>query len=827
MTYDDVQYLANLRIKNKSVSSTSATVVSVPCTYHLGEKFPLRFYDKPKEPVLMHTAVRIEDFVRIGLHDTGAINADLLTLLTPKSVHRITACAPFRIRVSVKNDEQYFIKSSAEVIISMQGHKFLWEFFICPNLSHDIVFGTDFMYAYNVSIDVRKRRLNFGVADFWCDTNWQQNIPESLYTTMDIPPYKRNIKSPTPPTTPITLQSPQPQIIVGMQAEKTSKSPNSSEKMIVPPPNVNSNEEKSKSPIKSPKVPNTVGNHSNVARKQNKLQKSPEISKIPPNTSIFSLNVDSDDEQAQVTVKSPIQSSNVPKQSSMSHNSQKSSKSSPNNNHSQTTPPIFENKSTQTDTQPLITIDVATNTKKSKFREISCEAIEPESPPLVPFQKMFLEYYGPFTTTLHNNNMYVFVAIDITTNYAEIWPTKSSSSDSAIPFLEDHICDRHSPPLEIICSKKSNFIDQIFSNYCRETGISLEFKVAENSNASIENKKSQIKKLILESVKETQMTWDLFIPAVAYAENIAVDPSTQISPFKLVYGYDPILPSQVQNPILIVNDQRFNPIALKTSPNEKPSFHKKRKQISYTNGDFVLHLSHDKRVGSFAKVKPKWLGPFLIVSRVSEDVYKILDMRDKSEDNRERLVVNGRDLKPYEKYIHSGDISDDATDESDNEQKSTQSSSDFNFSVDFKIQPNNRSKLTEMPIFRANSRSNSSIGVPPPSRESSRPSSHRSSQFSVSQNDNNSRCSEKSKTNSSKSYKTCNSGRNSMQSSHSDSHSLPPSVSVVSLAPSVNFQSQTDPDSSDSESDQEQTNYRRSMRTKTKTSRYSPGDFRR
>lgn len=49
VTLDDICRLDSLQIRNRCLSSAGATIASVPFTNHLGEKFPLRFYDEPKD----------------------------------------------------------------------------------------------------------------------------------------------------------------------------------------------------------------------------------------------------------------------------------------------------------------------------------------------------------------------------------------------------------------------------------------------------------------------------------------------------------------------------------------------------------------------------------------------------------------------------------------------------------------------------------------------------------------------------------------------------------------------------------------------------------
>jgi hypothetical protein len=174
--------MKKLRIVNKSApSSTHATIHSVPITTHNGEKFPCRFYDKPKENLSMDSDVLVENKVFKCLHDTGAgisaMNPKILAKLTT-SVHNVSPCTPFKVQVSIDETDQndHFISSYAEIVITLQKRRILWRFFLAPGLQRDFILGVDFMYAYHITIDVHSQKLKFGVPAFQ-DPNWMECVP--------------------------------------------------------------------------------------------------------------------------------------------------------------------------------------------------------------------------------------------------------------------------------------------------------------------------------------------------------------------------------------------------------------------------------------------------------------------------------------------------------------------------------------------------------------------------------------------------------------------------------------------------------------------------
>ena len=105
----------------------------------------------------------------------------------------------------------------------------------------------------------------------------------------------------------------------------------------------------------------------------------------------------------------------------------------------------------------------------------------------------------------------------------------------------------------------------------------------------------------------------------------------------------------------------------------------------------------------------------MIIAEISQNVYRILDKREKRNENRLEFCVSVRELKPYQREIHSGNVCEDVSEISDSE-NAVDSDFDFDVLPVFTKKPNLMYKLTKKPIFRAPYRSNSSVGVPPPSR---------------------------------------------------------------------------------------------------------------
>lgn len=105
--------------------------------------------------------------------------------------------------------------------------------------------------------------------------------------------------------------------------------------------------------------------------------------------------------------------------------------------------------------------------------------------------------------------------------------------------------------------------------------------------------------------------WDEHVPHVIFAYNTAVQDTTQMRPFKLVYGRDPILPSEVQlNKEIETNEakrtlkyiQEARGLSKRRIENkqvkDKSRYDGKHRAVEYTVGDQVKVYTSRRQIGN-------------------------------------------------------------------------------------------------------------------------------------------------------------------------------------------------------------------------------------
>ena len=169
VTLEDIAEMSNLKVKfdnrPRAPSDSGATYHSLPETGFDGELFPCRYrIDLPRTQ--MKLPITIETQFIYSLVDTGADISAVsysLYLTLSKSLHRTSKCPTRIISLSVEDKPSHSVDTVAEIVVSLKGRKFMWKFYVIPQLSTDVILGLDFLAAYKVEISIPKQTLTFGV----------------------------------------------------------------------------------------------------------------------------------------------------------------------------------------------------------------------------------------------------------------------------------------------------------------------------------------------------------------------------------------------------------------------------------------------------------------------------------------------------------------------------------------------------------------------------------------------------------------------------------------------------------------------------------------
>ena len=173
--------------------------------------------------------------------------------------------------------------------------------------------------------------------------------------------------------------------------------------------------------------------------------------------------------------------------------------------------------------------------------------------------------------------------------------------------------------------------------------------------------------MLAKIVKEDQRNWDLYIPSTCLAYNTSVHRSTGFTPSFLRFGRELRLPSDLLQPDSRLPShelhsdyatelksrltQAFQTASetLEVSHRTQKAYYERGARANANQvGDQVLWLDKKSRRGRCMKLNRPWTGPWKVIKRLSEVVYRIKYCGPAGSYSRvKRRVVHFNQLKPF------------------------------------------------------------------------------------------------------------------------------------------------------------------------------------
>ena len=263
---------------------------------------------------------------------------------------------------------------------------------------------------------------------------------------------------------------------------------------------------------------------------------------------------------------------------------------------------------------------------------------KPTRPPLHP-----IPVGGPFhrlgvdvlqLPLTRNGNRYVIVFADYLTKWIEAFPVPDQTAETIAKLLVEKIVCVHGVPEQLLSDRGANFLSDLVLEVCSLLGI-------EKLNTSgyhpqtdglVEKFNSTLISMISKSSTRSD-DWDERLPFLLFAYRVSAQESTKESPFYLLFGRNPRLPTEstLTQPRSVytidLDDYKTALIsnlgsaweAAKTSiqsaqNKQKLYYDQKSKQTSFNVGDRVLVYMPNEVKGKDWKLKRPFHGPYCIIS---------------------------------------------------------------------------------------------------------------------------------------------------------------------------------------------------------------------
>ena len=170
-------------------------------------------------------------------------------------------------------------------------------------------------------------------------------------------------------------------------------------------------------------------------------------------------------------------------------------------------------------------------------------------------------------------------------------------------------------------------------------------------------------------IKSHSKAWDLLLPHAEFAYNMAPSKTTGLSPFKVVYGVEPLSPlALVPRPLegkpSVEAEKRVEEIKHlhekvkekieRSNASYQAQANKHKKKMVFQPGDLVwVHLRKERfPTKRKSKLMPRADGPFEILERVNDNAYKV----NLPGDYGVSATFNVADLSPYLEDDHLSNL---------------------------------------------------------------------------------------------------------------------------------------------------------------------------
>ena len=160
-----------------------------------------------------------------------------------------------------------------------------------------------------------------------------------------------------------------------------------------------------------------------------------------------------------------------------------------------------------------------------------------------PFDRVGVDVLQLPKTT--KGNKYAIVFVDYLTKWPEVFATSDQSAITIASLLVEHIVPRHGVPTELLSDRGRAFLSKLMTEVYKLLGIHKSNTTAYHpqTDGLVERFNRTLIDMLAKTSNQNGTDWDDRLPYVLFAYRSCVQQSTGESPFFLLYGRDPRLPT--------------------------------------------------------------------------------------------------------------------------------------------------------------------------------------------------------------------------------------------------------------------------------------------
>lgn len=262
------------------------------------------------------------------------------------------------------------------------------------------------------------------------------------------------------------------------------------------------------------------------------------------------------------------------------------------------------------------------------------------------FDKISMDIVGPLPTSFKGNS-YILTIQDLLTKYSVAVPLKETNALSIADAFTKHFICIYGTPKAILTDQGTNFLSALMRNLTKKFGIK-HFKTTAyhpQSNGSLERSHHVLIEYLKTQINKEE-NWDEYIAMAMFSYNTSVHESTKYSPYELIFGRLPRIPSSItpleENLDLTYKEyliDLFNRLHdtqedarqnLINSKEKSKIYYDKRMNLqNFREGDSVFLLKEPAK----GKFSDQYIGPYKVLEILPNNNVKI-----QFKSNRTRIV---------------------------------------------------------------------------------------------------------------------------------------------------------------------------------------------
>ena len=258
-------------------------------------------------------------------------------------------------------------------------------------------------------------------------------------------------------------------------------------------------------------------------------------------------------------------------------------------------------------------------------------------------ERVAVDILGPLPKT-ESGNRYILVAMDYFTKWPEAYPIPNQEAVTVAKVLVEGFFTRFGVPLELHSDQGRNFESAVFQETCRLMGVhkTRTTPAYPQSDGMVERYNRTLLQHLSKCVSEQQRDWETCLPFALMAYRSAIQEATGVSPCRLMLGRELRLPADLVLPRPLETTPRDVPHYVEhlqdtlqavqqtarthlqqSADRMKIRYDREADNEAITEGTAVWYYNPRVKKGRTPKLARPWTGPFKVMGKVHEGVYRI------------------------------------------------------------------------------------------------------------------------------------------------------------------------------------------------------------